>query len=185
MMGEVDARVSAWVEIARQRVAEGDIDRAIELFSRALSLDPERLEVHIDLAELEIARGHTRAAMRRLEAVAEAYVDAGNAEAAADVLEFAAALGSGKPLQPGVVQRMQTGRTEPMGILLPTPRQRPREETVLARTILLFPDGTPMPPQPTSDASNDAAKAKPTKRPPAPTRARFRVSPPPMLRRPR
>ncbi len=184
MMGEVDARVSAWVEIARQRVVEGDIDRAIELFSRALSLDPERLEVHIDLAELEIARGRTRAALRRLEAVAEAYVDAGNAEAAADVLEFAAALGGGRPApEPGAVQRMQTGRTEPMGMLLPTPRQRPREETVLARTVLLFPDGTPMPPQQTTtSASNGATKSK--RRPPAP-RARFRVSPPPMLRRPR
>ena len=181
MMGEVDARVSAWVEIARQRVAEGDVDRAIELFSRALSLDPERLEVHIDLAELEIARGRTQAALRRLEAVAEAYVDAGNAAAAADVLEFAGALAGGEA---GAVQRLQTGYTEPMGMLLPTPRQRPREETVLAKTILLFPDGTPMP-VPGTQASKASSAKKASKKPAPLPKARFRVSPPPMLRRPR
>jgi tetratricopeptide (TPR) repeat protein len=179
MMGDVERRVSAYVEIARRRMAEGNVDEAIEFFSRALSLDPERLEVHVDLAELEIARGRTKAALRRLEAVAEAYVDAGNADAAADVLEFAAALESGKGLpEPGTVRGTQTGVTEPMGILLPTPRQRPREETVLAKTVLLFPDGTPMPAQATPTIKKD-------RRPPPPPKARFRVSPPPMLRRPR
>jgi tetratricopeptide (TPR) repeat protein len=180
MMGEVDRRVSAFIEIARRRIVDGDVDLAIEFFSRALSLDPERLEVHVDLAELEIARGKTRAAIRRLEAVAEAYVDTGNIDAAADVLEFAAALERGTGFtEPGAVQGSQTGFTEPMGILLPTPRQRPREETVLARTILLFPDGSPMPIPSTTPVRETH------RRPPPPHRARFRVSPPPMLRRPR
>jgi tetratricopeptide (TPR) repeat protein len=184
MMGEVERQVSAYVEIARRRMAEGNVDQAIEFFSRALSLDPERLEVHVDLAELEIARGKTDAAIARLEAVAEAYVDAGNTEAATDVLAFAAALANGTGLpEDGAVEGRQTGMTEPMGMLLPTPRHGPREETVLAKTVLLFPDGTPMPVQ-------GAAPPKPKpkngeRRPAAPTRARFRVSPPPMLRRPR
>lgn len=179
MVGDVERRVSAYVEIARQRVAEGEIDQAIEFFSRALTLDPERLEVHVDLAEVEIARGRTSSAIRRLHAVAEAYVDVGNPEAARDVLEFAAALHNGEQLpEAGAARGQQTGMTEPMGILLPTPRQGPREETVIAKTILRFPDGTPMP-------TPNNANASGSKRPAPPPKARFRVSPPPMLRRPR
>jgi hypothetical protein len=65
-----------------------------------------------------------------------------------------------------------------MGMLLPTPRQRPREETVIAKTVLRFPDGTPMPTPPSVPPPK-------TRAPAASQRARFRVSPPPMLRRPR
>jgi tetratricopeptide (TPR) repeat protein len=185
-MGEVDQRADEFVAWGRSCAAEGDFDRALEYFSRALSFDPSRLEVHVDLAKLDLARGNHSAALRRLRAVAAAYDRAGDPSAAGDVREFAAALSTPDASQvieapPGTVLRPQTGSTEPMGLLLPTPRKRPREETVLAKTILLFPDGSPMPtgPQPVAAAE----PRKPTKS--RPMRTRFRVAAPPMIRRPR
>jgi hypothetical protein len=170
---EHQQKAAAYIEIARERIAAGDEDSAVEFFSRALSFDPKRLDVHVDLAELEISRGNVPAAVRRLEAVATAYVDSGRTDLAEDVRNIAAVLGVHEA---GSVAGELDSRTEPMSILLSSPRMAPREQTVCVKTVLRFPDGTVMPEHPPAPTKQPGSRRQ---------NVRFRVSPPPALRRPR
>ena len=171
---EHERKAAAYIEIARQRITAGDESGAVEYFSRALSFDPKRLDVHVDLAELEISRGNLDAAVRRLDAVANAYIDSGRPDLAEDVRNIAAVIGA--PETAAVEAAEPPSRTEPMSILLTTPRRAPREKTVCIKTVLRFPDGSLMPAQPTPPKPKKTASRRPS--------VRFRVAPPPAPRRP-
>jgi hypothetical protein len=64
-----------------------DYDGAFALLARALTIDPDRLELHIDVAELEAASGRIEMAVGRLENLARAYEQSSQYEDAAAIHE--------------------------------------------------------------------------------------------------
>ena len=60
--------------------------------TKALAVDPARLELHIDVAELEASAGRLDMAIGRLQNLARVYEAAGKDEEAVAVLEAAGRL---------------------------------------------------------------------------------------------
>lgn len=60
------------------------------LLGKALALDPSRLELHLDLAMVEEAMGRHDVAVRRIEGLADLYMDGGRFEDAAELLRLLA-----------------------------------------------------------------------------------------------
>lgn len=71
---------------------EAHID-AISLLAQGLTLDPSRVELHLDLAMLEETMGHHDAAVERVEGLAERYMDDGRTDEAAELLRFLSSWG--------------------------------------------------------------------------------------------
>jgi hypothetical protein len=93
----VDA-VQGLVRAATELGAGGHEEAALHLLAGALTVDPARLELHVDVAQLEIAAGHDDVATMRLRALAAAYRCAGRSEDAAAIEEFVGE--DGAPTQP-------------------------------------------------------------------------------------
>lgn len=60
------------------------------LLGKALALDPSRLELHLDLAMVEVAMGRHDVAVARIERLADLYMDDGRFEDAAELLRLLA-----------------------------------------------------------------------------------------------
>ena len=82
----VDDLVGAALDYAERNLHEG----AFALLTKALAFAPQRLELHIDIAELEAATGRIELAKARLRNLAWAYRQAGGFEEAEAVLEVVA-----------------------------------------------------------------------------------------------
>ena len=122
------------------------------MYEAALRIDPSRGDLHVELAELEFSCGRREQATARLETLAGAYLDRDMvAEAEAIVAMLEARLGEPEP---GAVVPAQTGLTEPMTVVFGVPQVVEVTHTEFCREpILLLPDGTPMPRQPTSTST--------------------------------
>lgn len=144
-------RLDAQLELAATRVALGDLTGAVDelllmasehveaerhveamsAFGRALGLDPSRSEIHLDVAFVESAMGRHDAAVSRIEALADGYMNAGRTEEAAELLRFLSTWADAD---------------DERATLIPT-----RTETVVCATVLIRPDGTLL--MPTGDAA--------------------------------
>lgn len=184
MVGQSVAAIERLVSTGRALAAAEQPDAAYAVLSEALHLDPSQLDLHVDVAELEIGRGDVESGIARLQELATAYAAFGHEEKARAIAESIAAVAE----EPGAVAHAQTGVTEPMSIILHAPRTPPREETVICRTILRFPDGTVIPGQPGDGGVEKRRFGEPatprTALSPKP-RVRFRVPSAPRLERPR
>jgi tetratricopeptide (TPR) repeat protein len=85
-----DEAVAGLVASAAELAAGGRIEAALQLHAGALTIDPSRLELHLEVAELEVASGRDIAAAARLRALARAYVAAGRSDDASAIEEFVA-----------------------------------------------------------------------------------------------
>ncbi len=67
--------IEALINAART-LADASVDpkQAYDLFNTALNLDPQRLELHVEMAELEVRCGDLDRAQERMALVAECYV---------------------------------------------------------------------------------------------------------------
>ncbi len=74
----------------------GDHRDALGLYSKALELDPARIEIHLDIAAVEEAMGKHGAALERVEGLAERYMSQGRTDEAAEILRFVATWGEGE-----------------------------------------------------------------------------------------
>lgn len=83
-----DEAITGLTQAAAELGATGHPDTALHLYAGALTVDPERLELHLDVAELEVACGQDAIAAARLRALAQAYRQAGRVEEATAVEEF-------------------------------------------------------------------------------------------------
>lgn len=84
--------IETLIDVGR-RVANGtDPAPAYRLFGRALELAPKRLELHVDIAELQASAGDVDGARRRLLRLAKAYRVRGKQTSANAVTDAAAAL---------------------------------------------------------------------------------------------
>ena len=168
---------------ARQFAEAGSNQAAYDMFGRALEMKPDRIELHIDVAELEYAAGDTDAANERLEQLASIYIEQDMLEEAQLLIGIIEERGGGGDREPGAVVPAQTGMTEPMTTILGIPQAVKRSHTELvSEPILLFPDGTPMPRQPPR-SSRPGFRVTRTR--PKPGQARFRVNQPPPAAKPR
>ncbi len=89
--GRVDEAVDLLAEGSRGYAETGSMRSAFALMTKALAIAPARLDLHIDVAELEAADGRAQMAVLRLENLARTYLAAGQEEEAELVLEAAAA----------------------------------------------------------------------------------------------
>jgi tetratricopeptide (TPR) repeat protein len=137
-----DAAVQYLVERGRE-ASEDRPQIAYRLLGTAVRLDPSQLELHVELAELELARGDSEAARTRLLELARIYAETDREDEAQWVLDAALAT----PSEPGAVTRAPRGATERMVLGIPTVQHVPEDRTVIVRTVLRFPDGTIIPGQ--------------------------------------
>ena len=138
--------VERLVKRARELAAGWSTEKAITMYEAALRIDPSRGDLHVELAELELACGREDEGTARLEALASAYLDrnmVSEAEAIIAALEAHHA-----EAEPGAVVPAQTGLTAPMTVVLGVPQPVEVTHTEFCdQPVLLFPDGTPMPGQ--------------------------------------
>ncbi|MGH1340851.1 MAG: tetratricopeptide repeat protein [Nannocystales bacterium] len=162
--GRVDDAVEL-LSAGSQRYAEaGSMRPAFALITKALAIAPARLDLHIDVAELEAADGRAEMAALRLENLARTYLSAGQHEEAELVLEAAAAFSAPPPApEPAVPPPVSRPFVNPhTGHATPPPAPRAA--------------ATPPPPPPSSRAS---AVPKPLH--PTPTPIHDMVRPSPLL----
>jgi hypothetical protein len=117
---------------------------AMSLLDKALVLDPDRVELHLDLAMLEEALGRHDAAVTRVEGLAERYMDEGRTDEAAELLRFLTTWG-----QDDEAERDEPVAPAPVVVPYVAPYTAPAEvpwhtaiitgETVIARNPLLPP----------------------------------------------
>jgi len=162
--GETEAAVDALVDSARRLVDTHDDDPSplYAMFGAALELDPTRLELHVDLAEVQAAHGDVPGAQARLVQLSAIYIDAGRPLDARAVLSVASAWDPQGSVA-GVIETQITVE-ESIEILLeeveeeqvpqpaPAPRRRPRAETICTPTLLRGADGGILPNQDTVPA---------------------------------
>ncbi len=156
--GEVEEAVDVLVDSVRQQARTGGEDPTplYEMLAAALELAPERLDLHVDLAELQAQHDDVPGAQARLVQLSAVYVDAGRHDDARAVL----AVASEWDPQGSVAGVIETEITveESIEILLeeveeesvpqpaPTPR-KPRAATVCTPTLLRTAEGSIVPNQ--------------------------------------
>lgn len=156
--GETDAAVAGLVDAVRVRAAAGPGDPTplYEMLAAALELAPERIDLHIDLAELQAAHGDVPGAQARLVQLSAIYVDAGRHDDARDVLAVARGWDPQGSVAGVIVDSMQI--EESVEILLeevedtPLPQpapvpQRRATATVCTPTLLRDAEGDVLPDQ--------------------------------------
>jgi hypothetical protein len=117
--GQWDVPLEELVATARAFAEQGNVGGAFALLGHALGRDPSRLELHIDIAELEAGLGQLGEATCRLSQLSQAYGRAGRHEEADAVLEVVAAwthAAASAPIvlsDPAAPGRTEPGRTEP------------------------------------------------------------------------
>ena len=89
--GAIDEAVEELVGMAQDFAERGLLPPAFSLMTKALAVDPARLELHIDVAELEASAGRLDMAIARLQNLARVYEAAGKDDEAVAVLEAAVA----------------------------------------------------------------------------------------------
>jgi hypothetical protein len=160
--GQRDEAVEGLVGAAESCSAREDHAAALTLYGKALSLDPVRLELHLDVAMAEAALGRMEAAQSRLENLAEVYMQAGRTDEAAEVYRCLAGWEDGEegeveeavaPAPQQVAQQApqqvarQAAPQAPPAAAPPAaqgyavPAMMPTTETVVIPTILVTPDG--------------------------------------------
>ncbi len=151
--GQRTEAVDGLVEAAESCTARDDHGAALTLYGKALSVDPMRLELHLDVAMAEAALGRMEAAQSRLEHLAEVYMQAGRTDEAAEVYrclagwedDGEAAVDEPAASSPAAPARRTEVPTS--GPAQPPPRgavplsMMPTSETVVIPTILVTPDG--------------------------------------------
>lgn len=161
--GSVDDAIEMLVEAAHRLAQRPSIEAAYELIDRAYNLDPTRLEIHIDIAEIQAKTGDLTGARYRLEQLAVAYSDAGAYDEARDVLAAAESwvptvtAGEIEIIRDGVSESIPIDTTDILFDSEPIPLEievasnpgsrfkPPRTPTMVVPTLLRRPDGTLLP----------------------------------------
>jgi hypothetical protein len=149
--GQRTEAVDGLVAAAESCTAREDNGAALTLYGKALSVDPMRLELHLDVAMAEAALGRMEAAQSRLEHLAEVYMQAGRTDEAAEVYRCIAgweADGEEAEAEPEAapVAPQRTTEVPASKPAQPLPRDAVpmtvgTSETVVISTILITPDG--------------------------------------------
>ena len=120
--GQPEEAIEELVGAAQDFAERGALEAAFALMTKALIIDPTRLELHIDVAELEASAGRPDMAVERLHNLACAYEAAGQYDEAMAVVEVASAFAS--------TEDEEEDRPEPGTTTLVTPREALAEQIV-------------------------------------------------------
>jgi hypothetical protein len=156
--GDGEAAVDALIDSVRQqaRVGVEDPTGLYEMLAAALELAPERLDVHVDLAELQAQHGDVPGAQARLVQLSAVYIDSGRHEDARAVLAVASAwdpqgsvagvIETAMPVEESIEILLEEVEEESVPQPAPTPR-KPNLETVCTPTLLRDAQGSVLPNQ--------------------------------------
>jgi tetratricopeptide (TPR) repeat protein len=97
--------------------------QALVLYGKALAIEPERLQLHLDVALLERTMGRHEDAITRVEGLADRYMGMGRTDEAAELLRFVASW-------------------EEEAARAARPMPQVHTETVVCATMLIRPDGS-------------------------------------------
>jgi hypothetical protein len=147
--GRRSAAVDGLVEAAEACAELEQHAQALLLYAKALSLDPRRIELHLDVAAIEQAMGRRDAAIARVEGLAERYMGTGRTDEAAELLRFAASWEQGSQSEE-IIEELEADEAHTVVARNPLLRERaakpawqaPRTETVVCATVLIRPDGS-------------------------------------------
>lgn len=157
--GERDAAVDALIDGARRRAAIGceDPSPLYAMLAAALELDPARLDIHVDLAELQAAHGDVPGAQARLVQLSAIYVDAGRHDDARAVLavaggwdpqgSVAGVIDTAIPVEESIEILLEEVEEEAIPQPAPTPRRVAKTSTVCTPTLLRDAQGSVIPNQ--------------------------------------
>lgn len=137
-----DVAYEHFVRAAEILRARGQAEDALVVYGYALTADPQRIDLHVDIAELEAETGRREAALQRLESLAEAYLAADREEDAIAILEFMNEWSSDEVQSPAP-EMFEPGAFEAGAIAAPV---RDTEGTMVIQTFLLTPEGRPFVP---------------------------------------
>ncbi|MCH9685877.1 MAG: tetratricopeptide repeat protein [Deltaproteobacteria bacterium] len=85
--------VTSLVDAAQSLAARDAHLDALTLYGKALAIDPQRSDLHLDVAFVEWAMGQRETAIGRIEGLADRYMSTGRTDEAAELLRFAATWG--------------------------------------------------------------------------------------------
>jgi tetratricopeptide (TPR) repeat protein len=88
--GDRDGAIMGLLRAAETCGELHDPEGALALYGRVLVLDPNRIEVHLDIAFAESALGRHADAVARVEGLAEAYLRGGRSDEAEELFRFVA-----------------------------------------------------------------------------------------------
>ena len=88
--GDRDGAIAGLIENAQSYNEDANPEAALALYGRVLVLDPNRIDVHLDIAFAESALGRHDDAVARVEGLAEAYLRGGRSDEAEELFRFAA-----------------------------------------------------------------------------------------------
>lgn len=187
--GNLDGAIERLAEEARALAVRGQTQSAFVLLTKALSLAPDRMELHIDVADVESRAGRSGLAAQRLENLARAYLAAGAEEDAALVLEAAAAFRSPPELEEPAPVPCDENRTTMTGRAVtlepPKPNITPPPVWVKPKTSSKRQAKRVSPPSPPPASKEKATVEVPCQASkPAPKRARKRSNAAPRWRPP-
>jgi hypothetical protein len=152
--GQRAEAVEGLVTAAESCSGQDDHAAALTLYGKALSIEPGRLELHLDVAMAEAALGRMESAQSRLENLAEVYMQAGRTDEAAEVYRCLAGWedDGGEEAEAAPVQAAPVAQQRVTHVPTAAPaRSVPSDavpmmmmgtsETVVISTILVTPDG--------------------------------------------
>ena len=159
--GEVELAVDTLVRTA-QRIAstvpaDEDPTGLYTMFAAALELAPARLDLHVDLAEVQARHGDVPGAQARLVQLSAIYIDAGRPEDARDVLAVASrwdpqssvagVIETEIPIEESVPILLEEVEEDDVPQPAPAPKRQPRALTVCTPTLLRDAAGSVLPNQ--------------------------------------
>ncbi len=184
--GDHEAAVDDLVEVARrlggpERAEHAEPADVYAMFALALELTPERLELHVDLAEVQARFGDIPGAQARLVQLSAVYIDAGQPDDARAVLavagewdpqsSIAGVIEAAIPIEESVPILLEDLEDFEPEQPAPVPRRVPRAATICTPTLLRDAGGQVLPnqaaiPKPPLDRGRPRRRAEPIPAPP-------------------
>ncbi|MEM6293594.1 MAG: tetratricopeptide repeat protein [Myxococcota bacterium] len=190
--GDSNRAVDHLVEHAQRYAEQGTMPAAFTLMTKALAIAPSRLDLHIDVAELEAAAGRVEMAAQRLDNLARSYEAAGDHDEAMLIRDAAEAFRAPAPppappaeptsRPPFIVPQASAPRTTPPPPPAASANRRitsPPNAPMVRRSPLLEAAAPPPPPKkkrPSGPARISKVSAAPRWRPSAATKPAARPS---------
>lgn len=157
--GELQFAVDELVDSTRRLASDPFEDpcHLYAMFAGALELDPARIELHVDLAQLQAASDDVAGAQARLVQLSAIYIDAGRHDDARAVLAVASAwdpqsavagvIETALPIEESIPILLEEVEEDDVPQPVPAPARPPKAHTICTPTLLRDAGGSMLPNQ--------------------------------------